>query len=446
MTNKKENNPLNSVKVTMVKAAAVLGLTPAVLAQLETPNRVLEFNLPLKMDAGETKIFKGFRVQHSNKLGPYKGGIRFHPGVNLNEVRALAFWMTIKCAAAGLPFGGGKGGIAVDPKQLSEGELERLSRAYVQAIAAFIGPEIDVPAPDVGTDGRIMNWMVDEFRRTPFGGRLPENKALATFTGKPVGKGGSLGREEATGQGGVHVLEELVKKYSKDANNPSNLNNTNNSNFTELALMGAAMKKNKRTDRRLTVAVQGFGNVGANFAILANNVGFKIVAVSDSTGAITAEELSPRQVLLHKRETGGVSNFFGAREMTNDELLTFPVDILAPAALENVLTAENAEKVKASIVIEMANGPTTSAADMIFQKRGIVVVPDVLANAGGVAVSYFEWQQNLANESWNKEAVAAKLKDLMGQAFENVWRTALEYKIDLRTAAYVVALKRILNF
>jgi len=408
------DNPFLNFQKTIQKTAKYLKINPDILEILKWPQRVIELNIPVKMDDGTIKLFKAFRSQHNNFLGPYKGGIRFHPQVCLEEVRALSAWMSLKCAVAGLPYGGGKGGIIVDPKKLSQVELERLSRAYAKALAPFIGPYTDVPAPDVGTDAKIMGWMTDAYAAEVKSKKLKvkSNEILATFTGKPVDMGGSLGRTEATGRGGVFVLVELARKL-------------------------------KIKNEKLKIIIQGLGNVGFYFAKLAQEAGFKIVAVSDSSGGIIGDLGSLGNLSRFKRETGRVVGYPGTKTITNEELLIGDCDILVPAALENVITAENAPKIKAKIIIEMANGPTTPEADEILAKRKILVVPDILANAGGVTVSYFEWLQNLKNQKWTEERVNRELKKKMRQAFESVWETKEKFKVDLRTAAYILAVDKI---
>jgi len=372
---------------------------------LKRPQRILNVTIPVTMDNGSLKIFQGYRVQFNNARGPYKGGIRFHPDVSMDEVKALAFWMSMKCAVADLPLGGGKGGIIVDPRSLSEKELERLSRGYVRAIADCIGPDKDVPAPDVNTTGQIMGWMVSEFMKI----HGKNQKLKATFTGKLMGDGGSEGREEATGLGGLFVLQAILAK---------------------LGLKG-----------KLTAAVQGFGNVGYNVAKFLDEVGITVVAVSDSKGGIYVPKgLDPVETLARKKKAGKLA---GGKTITNTQLLELPVDILVPSALESVLTAQNASKIKAKVVLEMANGPTTPEADEILHKKGTVVIPDVLANSGGVTVSCFEWEQNLKQQHWTKDDVNKKLKAKMNKAASDVWDASKKYSTDMRTAAFVVALERI---
>ncbi|MBI4065559.1 Glu/Leu/Phe/Val dehydrogenase [Candidatus Gottesmanbacteria bacterium] len=409
---------------------------------LKQPQRILNVTIPVHMDDGSLQIFQGYRVQYNNARGPYKGGIRFHPQVDLNEVKALAFWMTIKAAVVDIPFGGGKGGVIVDPKKLSEKELEALSRGYARAIADSIGPDRDVPAPDVNTNGMIMGWMTDEYVRVQSSKFKVQSKEIgklkATFTGKSIKDGGSEGREEATGLGGLYVLRAVLAK------------------------MRQATRDKKQ--EKLTAAVMGFGNVGYNMTKFLVEAGIKVVAVSDSHGAIYVPDgVNPQLTLECKRKngylagcycSGSVCDLSKGRPISNDALLELPVDILVPAALENVITKENASKIQAKVVLEMANGPTTPEADAILFKKGVTVIPDILSNSGGVTVSAFEWMQNLKNEHWTKEQVNKKLKNKMERATSSVWDAAQTHKTDLRdapagtslrTAAFVVALKRVLH-
>jgi glutamate dehydrogenase/leucine dehydrogenase len=384
------------------------------LTLLETPDHVHEGSLEIEMDNGERRSFQAFRSQHNNARGPYKGGIRFHPGVTREEVMALSMWMTWKCAVVGIPYGGGKGGVVVDPKELSTKELERLSRAYVNFLGDAVGPWVDIPAPDVNTTPQIMAWMVDEWQKFHAGkGRLSENP-LASFTGKPLELGGSQGRAEATGLGGVYVLEEL---------------------FTVM---------NWPNKRDITIAIQGFGNVGYWFAHHAAARGYKVVAVSDSKGAVYVPEgMDPGQV-LHTKENGG-SLADSGQALTNEELLELDVDVLVPAALENVITSNNVENIKAKVIIEMANGPVSPDAESRLHQRGTIVVPDVLANAGGVSTSYFEWVQNLQGYSWSLSEVLQKLEPLMVSAFADVWQLYKKNDYPLRRAAYAIAVKRVVE-
>lgn len=420
--NTEKNNPWQRALLQLRGAIERTKIDPLLALQLESPDRVVEMSVPLRMDDGSARVFQGFRVQHNNVRGPYKGGLRYHSQVDMDEAKALAFWMTIKNAVVDVPFGGGKGGIAVNPKELSEGELERLTREFARKLAPVIGPEIDVPAPDVNTNAKIMTWIADEYAKAT-GKRSP-----AVVTGKPIGSGGSEGRTEATGLGGSYVLQRFLKKRKLDPKN-------------------------------MTVAIQGFGNVGSYLARYLHEAGFKVVALSDSKGGIcvrkgiesieAVEKCKEKKGLLAGCYCVGsvcdVSNkdVVGAREITSDEILTLPVDIIVPAALENSITEKNAKKIKASIILEMANGPTTLEADAILKKKGITVIPDVLANAGGVAVSYFEWEQNKKNEHWKKADVFARLKKLMDDATDTVIRVGDMRKVSLREAAYITALERI---
>ncbi|MCL4339370.1 Glu/Leu/Phe/Val dehydrogenase [Patescibacteria group bacterium] len=430
------NNPFENALRQLDKALRHLKLTKFQTERLRNSEKVITVNFPVKMDDGEKRIFHGFRVQHNSARGPYKGGIRFHHQVDMNEVKALAFWMAIKCAVADIPMGGGKGGVEVDPKLLSPKELENLSRAYARAISKDIGPEVDVPAPDVNTTPQIMKWMVDEYIKQVTKNKQQitkkeKSKLMGTFTGKPLEAGGSLGRTEATGRGGSYVLLSLLKK---------------------LNLKG-------RYGKELTVAVQGFGNVGFYIAKFLSEAGMRVVALSDSRGGIVVKNMekdgfNPDLVLSCKKEKGKLESCYcvgtvcdlrKGNIVSNEELLELPVDILIPAALENQLTQENARRIKAKVVLEMANGPTSPDADEVFFKNGITVVPDVLANSGGVTVSYFEWEQNLAGEKWSEKDVNAKLKRKMEAAFEKVYETSKRYKTDLRTAAFILAVNRIVE-
>lgn len=391
------------------------------------PDRVLEVKIPIKIDS-EIVTFKGYRSQHNNNLGPYKGGLRFHPNVNKDEVMALSLWMSLKTALVGVPFGGGKGGIAVDPKQLSEKELENLSREYVRRVYEILGSHKDVPAPDVNTNPKIIDWMVDEYIKIHKNNKMSTNELYATFTGKS--KKGLAGRTEATGFGGVAVLKELSKKLKL---NPQNT----------------------------TVAIMGFGNVGYYFADFAARAGFKVVAVSDSKGAIIKRGTKGNFISLDiplvyecKNEkgslagcycAGGVCDTRGGQMITNEELLQLPVDILVPAALENVITDNNMQNIKAKIIIEMANGPLSPKASHYLIKKGVFITPDILANSGGVAASFIEWEQNLKGKTYKKEDVLKRLSKMMEDAFENVWKTAESKNTNLPEASYLVALQKILK-
>lgn len=372
---------------------------------LEKPQRIVRLAVPVKMDSGEVRVFDAFRVQHSNARGPYKGGIRYHQDVDMNEVKALAFWMTMKCAVVNIPMGGGKGGIIVDPRELSEGELERLTRSYAELLFDFVGPEIDVPAPDVNTTPQIMGWFADEYAKKA-GKPTP-----AVITGKPVEEGGSLGRDKATAQGAVFVLLDTLKKFSIEKG---------------------------------SVVIQGFGNAGSYLADLLHKEGFKVVAVSDSKGGIYNPDGLDVPKLFEASKGGSIDrDAIDAKEISNAELLELECDVLIPAAIENQITESNAHNLKTKVVLEVANGPTTPLADKILVERGIPVIPDILANAGGVTVSYFEWDQNMKDEKWSLEEVDEKLKKVMSDAFEAVAEVSDDRKIDFRTAAYAVAIDRV---
>ena len=389
-------------------ASAVAGIRDAAMLEaIKRPERVHEVSIPLAMDDGRHEMFTGYRVQHSSARGPYKGGIRFHPNVNLDEVKALAGWMSIKTAVVDIPLGGGKGGITVDPHRLSVKELEGLTRAYTERIWRVIGPMVDVPAPDVNTDSRVMDWLADEY------GRLSGHESPAVVTGKTIQHGGSLGRDTATAQGGIDVLEAA------------------------LAAEGEVLRGKK-------VAIQGFGNAGSNAALLLQQAGAIIVCVSDSTAAIRkAEGLPVGEIVQHKRKGGRFADTEGFDKLGTDAPLFEAVDIIVPSALEGQITAGNADRIKARWVVELANGPTTPEADEILARRGIKVLPDILANAGGVVVSYFEWVQDLHSERWMLEEVQARLAVTMRRAFDAVTEIATEKNVTLRLAAYAVAMRRI---
>ena len=388
-------------------AANALDLDKQIRELLQEPMRTLSVSIPVKLDDGNIHVFKGFRCQHNNVLGPTKGGIRFHPQVSEDEVKALAAWMTFKCSLVGIPYGGAKGGVIVNPKELSRNELERLSRGFIQSISPIIGPDKDIPAPDVYTDAQVMSWFMDEFSK------LKGVNTPGLVTGKPVVLGGSFGRHSATARGVMYTVREAAKAIDLD-------------------LKGA------------TVAVQGYGNAGSFSAKFLNELGCKIVAANDSKGGIYCEDgIDPIEAAKHKEETGSVKGFTGCEEISNEELLTMDVDILVPAALENQITKENADEIKARMIAEAANGPTTPEADEILFQKQIMIIPDILANAGGVTVSYFEWVQNLANYYWSKEEVDRKLEDIMVDAFEKVYNTHEEMGVNMRVSAFIVAIKRL---
>ena len=388
-------------------AADVLGLDPGVRGFLREPQRQLIVSFPVKMDDGSLRMFEGYRVQHNVIRGPAKGGIRFHPGVTLSEVKALAMWMTWKSAVVGIPFGGAKGGVIVDPKQLSLGELERLTRRYASEISVLIGPERDIPAPDVNTTPQVMAWIMDTVSMAK------GYSGPAVVTGKPLSIGGSLGRNEATGRGCAVVAREVCRRLGQDPH-------------------------------ELTVAVQGFGNAGSIAAALMAEQGFSIRAVSDSRGGIQNDRaLDIQAVVEHKKRTGSVVGFPDTRPISNAELLETAVDVLVPAALESQITARNASDVKASLIIEAANGPTTPDADEILSRRGVTVVPDIVANAGGVTVSYFEWVQDLQSLFWDEEEINGRLDRILTEALDASWKTSKRLNVPLRLGAYAVAVERV---
>lgn len=401
-------NPFEIAQRQLDEAAKILGLDRGMHELLRWPMREFHVRIPVKMDDGSVRVFEGFRVQYNWARGPCKGGIRFHPEETFDTVRALAAWMTWKTAVMDLPLGGGKGGVVCNPKEMSEGELERLSRGYIRAIGHYIGPDIDVPAPDVYTNPQIMAWMMDEYER------IVGRSAPGVITGKPLPLGGSAGRGDATARGGMYCIREACKVLGL---NPK----------------GA------------TCAIQGYGNAGQFAHILGEELlGLKVVAVSDSKGGIyNPNGLNAKEVIAYKEKTGSVVGFPGAKTITNAELLELPVDILIPAALENQITAANAGRIKAKIVAELANGPTTPEADEILFKNGVYVIPDFLCNAGGVTVSYFEQVQNAMMYYWTAEEVHEKLDHKMTAAFHAVHKAAQEHKVHNRLGAYLVAVQRV---
>ena len=401
-------NPFEIAQKQVKSACDKLNADPAVYEILKNPMRVLEVSFPVRLDDGTVKTFTGYRSQHNNAVGPFKGGLRFHPNVTRDEVKALSTWMTFKCSVAGIPYGGGKGGMAIDPKDYSKAELERISKGFAKAISPIIGEKVDIPAPDVNTNGQIMSWMVDAYEE------IEAKSAKGVFTGKPLEFGGSLARTEATGYGVNLAAKKALEKLNID-------------------VKGA------------TYAVQGFGNVGFYTAYYAHKDGAKIVAFSNVDVAIYNENgIDMEAVIKDFKENGCISENKGyGKDITNAELLELEVDVLTPCALENQITSENADRIKAKAVVEGANGPTTPEADEILFKKGILVVPDILANAGGVVVSYFEWVQNLQSYYWSFEEVQQKENALLSGAFEDVWALAAEYKVDLRNAAYMKSIERI---
>lgn len=403
----KENlNPYEIVKKQIETAAVKLGLEPHIIEILKRPMRVLSVSFPVKMDDGSIRVFEGYRAQHNDALGPTKGGIRFHPDVTLDEVKALSMWMSFKCAVVGLPYGGGKGGVICDPQTLSRGELERVSRGFIEAISQIIGPDKDIPAPDVYTNSQIMGWMMDTYSR------INQSFSPGVITGKPLIIGGSKGRNEATARGCVITIQEAMKK------------------------LGRPLKD-------ATVAIQGFGNAGRTAAKLLAELGCKIVAVSDSKGAIYDPNGLDIAKVEHLKDHHALLDYGAEYQIDPSALLELKVDILIPAALENAITSKNADQVQAKIIAEAANGPISPDADRTLTEKGIIVIPDILANAGGVTVSYFEWVQNLMNYYWSEEEVNKKLANIMVQSFHAVYEAAEEHETDLRTAAYIISLKRI---
>ena len=404
----KTMNPFEIAQKQIKAACDKLGAEPAVYEILKQPMKVVEVSIPVKMDNGEVKTFIGYRSQHNDAIGPAKGGIRYHQDVNMDEVKALSMWMTFKCGVTGLPYGGGKGGIVVDPTQLSQGELERLSRGYIRAIANFIGDNKDIPAPDMGTNAQVMSWMIDELSV------IRGYNEFGAITGKPVGFGGSLARTEATGYGIANMAKMAADK------------------------VGVKFEGAK-------VAVQGFGNVGSFTCKYLSELGAKVVAISDVSCALYNEDGLDVKALMEyaKGNKFLITGFPGAKELPREDILGMEVDILLPCAMENQLTAETAGNVKAKLVVEGANGPTTPEGDEVFKQRGIPVFPDILCNSGGVVVSYFEWVQNLQNYYWTFEEVQEKQIIKMKEAFDAIWALREEKNVDMRTAAYMIAIKRV---
>jgi len=407
MAPREDLNPFRISQIQFDIAAEYLKLDPGLRQVLRSPKRVLEVSIPTKMDNGQLKVFTGYRVQHNIARGPSKGGIRYHPNVTLDEVKALAAWMTWKTATVNIPYGGGKGGVICDPKRMSKGELERMTRRYASEILPIIGPERDIPAPDVYTDAQTMAWIMDTYSMTV------GYSTLSVVTGKPISLGGSLGRNEATARGCLFVTEEACKAK-------------------KIPLRGA------------TVAIQGFGNAGSVAARLFAEKKAKIVAVSDSRGGVyNPRGIDPLKAIRYKERSGTVVGMPGASRISNDDLLTLKCDILIPAALENVITLHNADQIKAKIIAEAANGPTTPHADEVLHRKGIFMLPDILANAGGVTVSYFEWAQDLQGYFWEENEVNARLEKVMKRAFADVYETMRKYHTHPRAAAYILAVGRV---
>jgi len=405
-----ELNPFRIAQKQLDAVADKLELDKATHEFLREPMRTLIVSIPVKMDNGETKVFRGFRVQYNDARGPTKGGIRFHPEETIDTVKALAAWMTWKCAVVDIPYGGGKGGVICNPKEMSPGELERLSRGYIRAVSQIIGPEKDIPAPDVYTTPQIMAWMMDEFSK------MREFNSPGVITGKPLEIGGSLGRGDATAKGTIHTIRDAAKHLGIDL-------------------------------KEATVAIQGYGNAGSYCHMLVEELDSKVVAISDSKGGIYGEDgIDCKCAMEHKSVKGCVIGAHAeAKEITNEELLELDVDILIPAALENVITKKNANNIKAKIIAEAANGPTTPEADDILYNKGIFVIPDFLCNAGGVTVSYFEWVQNVSGYHWTLDMVYERLDERMTQAFHDVLEVSEKEKVNMRVAAYMVAVKRVVN-
>jgi glutamate dehydrogenase (NAD(P)+) len=400
-------NPFDIALRQFDTAAERIGLDDGMREVLRTPKRQLTVSVPTLMDDGSVRVFQGYRVQHNIARGPAKGGIRYHPSVTLDEVKALAAWMTWKCATVNVPYGGGKGGVTCDPKKMSRTELERMTRRFTSEISIIIGPDRDIPAPDVYTDSQTMAWMMDTYSMTR------GHSSLGVVTGKPVPLGGSRGRHEATARGALFCIREACSVI-------------------------------KRPLRGATVAVQGFGNAGAIAARLLAEDGARVIAVSDSRGGLyVSRGLDMKALLAHKEQTGSVTGFKGADHISNQELLEVKCDVLVPAALENQITLKNASRVRARVIAEAANGPTTPGADRVLKDHGVFVIPDILCNAGGVTVSYFEWAQNMQGFFWDEAAVNGQLERFMVRAFHEVLEATRRHKVDMRTGAYVLAVGRV---
>jgi len=402
-----ESNPWHQAMLQLDRAALKMNLEPFVLERLRHCKRILTVSVPVKMDDGHVRVFEGYRIQHNMDRGPAKGGIRYHPLVSLDEVKALAFWMTLKCAVVNLPYGGAKGGILCDPKKMSIGEIERMTRRYTAEISIIIGPEKDIPAPDVNTNEQIMAWMMDTYSMT-VGYSCP-----GVVTGKPIEVGGSLGRREATGRGVFYVTRELATREGFDL-------------------------------RKAPIIIQGFGNVGSNAAKIFSEHGCKVVGISDVGGGLhDPKGLDIEDILNYRAKHETIAGYSKAEHVDIDAFLELPCDILVPAAMENQLTKANAPRIKAKYIIEGANGPTSGEADKIFAERGITVVPDILANAGGVTVSYFEWVQDMQSYFWSEKEINARLQEIILGAFAEVYDLAKKEKVDMRLAAFMVGIRRL---
>ncbi len=400
-------NPFKLAQLQLRKVADTFDIDDRLVNVIQECKKAVEVSIPTSMDDGSTRAFKGFRVTHNIARGPSGGGIRYHPDVTLDEVKSLAMWMTWKCALMGLPFGGAKGGVVCDPKRMSRGELERMTRRFTSEIINEIGPEKDIPAPDVGTNAATMAWIFDTYSMNK------GHSVLGVVTGKPLTIGGSLGREEATARGAIFTVQAALRELGKPIEG-------------------------------MRVAVQGFGNVGSFFAKFCSELGATVIAISDSSGGIVNDKgIDVAAAFAHKRDGGSISDLKGGDKISNEDLLLLDCDILAPCALEQVITEENAGRVKANLIVEGANGPVTPAGDEILEANGAIVLPDVLANAGGVVVSYFEWVQGLQEYFWKEDEVNARLNEIVTRAFDETWATYTERKISMRLAAYGIAVQRV---
>jgi glutamate dehydrogenase (NAD(P)+) len=402
-----EENPWRQAMEQLDRAGKAMKLEPFALERLRHPKRILTVSVPVKMDDGSVKVFEGYRIQHNMDRGPAKGGIRYHPQVSLDEVKALSFWMTMKCAVVNLPYGGAKGGIICDPKKMSRGELERMTRRYTAEISIIIGPDKDIPAPDVNTNAEVMAWIMDTYSMT-IGYSCP-----GVVTGKPIEIGGSLGRNEATGRGVFYVTRELAQREGFDL-------------------------------RKAAVVVQGFGNVGSNAANIFAEHGTKVVGISDVGGGLyDPKGLDLHDIMEYRKTHDTIAGYTKAQHVDVDKVVELPCDILIPAAMENTITKHNADKIKARYIVEGANGPTSNEADAILSKKGVKIVPDILANAGGVTVSYFEWVQDMQAYFWTEKEINARLQDIIIGAFTEVYDLSIKEKLDMRIAAFMVGLRRL---